>query len=97
MNAHNLSITIDRIAALASQIAELEAQRKDLVDSVKALGNGKYFGGAHYLTVATATRATLDMDAIRAALSPEFLAQHTRLVESTTATLRGYHAQAKAA
>lgn len=97
MNAHNISITIDRIAALASQIAELEAQKKDLVDSVKALGEGKYFGADHYLTVATATRSTLDMDAVRAKLSPQFITAHTRTVESVSATLRGYNAQAKAA
>lgn len=97
MNAQHIAHSIDRIAALAASIAELEAEKKSLTDSIKALGEGKYWGTEHYLTIAISTRSTLDMDAVRAKLSPQFITAHTRVVESTTATLRGYNAAAKAA
>lgn len=97
MNNAQITAIVDRISVLAASVAELEAEKRALTDSIKALGDGKYWGTAHYLTVATSSRSTLDMDAVRAKLSTQFITAHTRVVESTTATLRGYNAAAKAA
>ena len=88
---------VDRIAELAAQIAELNAEKKQLTDELKNIGEGKYYGTEHYLTVAFSERATLDMKAVRAKLTPQFITAHTRVTESLSATLRGYHKDAKAA
>jgi len=47
--------------------------------------------------VALSERATLDMKAVRAKLTHQFITAHTRLTTSLSATLRGYHKDAKAA
>ena len=88
---------VDRIAELAAQIADLNAEKKQLTDELKNIGEGKYYGTEHYLTVSLSERATLDMKAVRAKLTPQFITAHTRVTESLSATLRGYNKDAKAA
>ena len=88
---------VDRIAELAAQIAELNAEKKQLTDELKNIGEGKYYGTEHYLTVAFSERATLDMKAVRAKLTHQFITAHTRVTESLSVPLRGYYKDAKAA
>ena len=88
---------VDRIAELAAQIAELNAEKKQLTDELKNIGEGKYYGTEHYLTVSLSERATLDMKAVRAKLTHQFITAHTRVTESLRVTLRGYYKDAKAA
>lgn len=97
IEAKKIQTNVDRIAELAAQIAELNAEKAQLTEELKDLGEGKYHGTEHYLTVALSERATLDMEAVRAKLTRQFIAAHTRLTTSLSATLRGYNKDAKAA
>ena len=36
--------TVDRIAEIAADIAELSAEKKQLIDKLKAKGDGEYYG-----------------------------------------------------
>ena len=65
-----------------------EENKKKLIAEIKAQGPGKYEGESHVLTVTVAERSTLDMKAVRAKLSAQFIRAHTNIKEVTTATLR---------
>jgi len=83
--------TVDQIAELSAQIAELNEEKKALIESLKAEGEGRYCGTEHYLQVSVSERATLDPVAVRNKLSRQFIAAHTRVTEVVTASLRGYN------
>ena len=83
--------TVDQIAELSAQIAELNDHKKALIESLKAEGEGRYCGTEHYLQVSVSERATLDMSAVRKKLSRQFIASHTRVTEVVTASLKGYN------
>ena len=74
---------VDRIGALKAQIAPLEKSLKKLQDELKARGPGRYEGELYDANVFTQTRDLLDLDAVRAKLSTQFLTAHTRQSEST--------------
>ena len=78
---------VDRIGALKAQIAPLEKQLKKLQDELKARGAGRYEGELFDASVYNVERSTLDQDAVRAKLSPQFLAAHTKVSESLTIKL----------
>ena len=82
---------VDQIAALSAQIADLNEEKKSLIESLKAEGEGRYCGTEHYLTVSVSERATLDPVAVRNKLSRQFIAAHTRITEVVTASLKGYN------
>lgn len=88
---------VDRIVELSATIAELNAEKKLLTSKLKSIGEGKYYGSKHYLTVALSERATLDMKAVRAKLSRQFISAHSRRTEALSVTLRGYNDDAKEA
>lgn len=75
---------IDALGKLKAQIAELEAQEKILRGEVIALGAGRHEGQLYCVTVILSERNTLDMEAVRKKLSPQFIAAHTRTTEVTT-------------
>ena len=83
--------TVDQVAELSAQIAELNDHKKALIESLKAEGEGRYCGTEHYLQVSVSERATLDMSAVRKKLSRQFIASHTRVTEVVTASLKGYN------
>ena len=78
---------VDRIGALKAQIAPLEKQLKKLQDELKARGAGRYEGELFDASVYNVERSTLDQDAVRAKLSPQFIAAHTKVSESLTIKL----------
>ena len=78
---------VDRIGALKAQIAPLEKQLKKLQDELKARGAGRYEGELYDASVYNVERSTLDQDAVRAKLSPQFIAAHTKVSESLTIKL----------
>ena len=82
--------TVDQIAALSAKIADLNEEKKALIESLKAEGEGRYCGTEHYLQVSVSKRSTLDPVAVRNKLSRQFIAAHTRVTEVVTASLRGY-------
>jgi len=79
----NLSATIDMFGAICAEIASLEADkaklRKQLIEMVDGAAEGDLFR----VTISTTERETLDMAAVRAKLSPQFVAAHTKVTEVT--------------
>lgn len=68
---------VDKIGKLAAEIAALESQYKADIGALKALGVDRYQGEWYEVNVFDQTRSTLDMAAVRAKLSPQFIAAHT--------------------
>jgi len=82
--------TVDRIAELSAEIADLNAEKSELLNQLKAKGEGEYFGNAHYVTVTECTRVTHDVAAMKRKLSRQFLKANERVKTVVSATLRGY-------
>jgi hypothetical protein len=80
----NLSKTIDTLGELNAQIAELQTKAKAIKDSLGDLKPGAYEGDLFRLTLSQSIRETLDMDAVREKLSPQFITAHTRQTEVRT-------------
>ena len=87
--------TVDRIAEIAADIAELSAEKTQLIDRLKAKGEGEYYGNEHYVTVTEGTRVTHDVAAMKRKLSRQFLKAHERVKTVVSATLRGYSEDTK--
>lgn len=80
----NLTSAIDRLGQLKAEIAELKSEESKLRDVLVEQGPGSYEGDLFRVTVSQGERATLDLDAVRAKLSPQFLAAHTNYTNVTT-------------
>jgi len=74
----NLQATIDALGTLDDQIKEMEARYKTMKAALADLAPGKYEGDRFSLNVSESTRETLDMEAVRNHLSPQFITAHTR-------------------
>lgn len=70
---------VDHLGALKAQIASLVATETLLKDALKERGAGAYVGEDYDATVSISERETLDMEAVRAKLSPQFIAAHTKV------------------
>lgn len=79
----NLQPLIDELGNLKAQIADLAKREKKLKEHLVALGDGAYDGYLFRATVSTVERELLDMGAVRAKLSPQFIAAHTNVTQST--------------
>ena len=88
---------VDRIAELSATITALNAEKQELLDLLKAEGEGKYYGTEHYVVVSRSERSTLDPKAVRKKLSRQFIVAHTRVTEVLSASLRGYNSKREAA
>ncbi len=86
---------VNRIAEIAADIAELNAEKTQLIDRLKAKGEGEYYGNEHYVTVTESTRVTHDVAAMKRKLSRQFLKAHERVKTVVSATLRGYSEDTK--
>jgi hypothetical protein len=75
----NLAITIDALGELKARIADLQEQEKALKDALGDLEPGPYDGQRYRLSVSVSDRETLDMDAVREKLSPQFIRAHTNV------------------
>lgn len=84
MTAINFSDIVDQIGTLKADIAPLEQKLKKLQNILKDAGDGRYEGSLFDATVFTSLRTSLDMDAVRAKLSPQFIVAHTRETETVT-------------
>lgn len=78
--------TVDDYGKLAAQIAELQAQQKVLTTEIKGWGAGAYEGDLFRVVVSKFPRETLDMDAVRAKLSRQFIVANTTTTEVTKIT-----------
>lgn len=77
----NVSQMIDDFGLLSAQIAELEAKKKNIRDKIAAMSIGAYEGTFFRATVSKSSRDTLDMEAVRAHLSRQFIQAHTKTTE----------------
>jgi hypothetical protein len=75
---------IDELGVLQAQIAELTKRANEIKDELKAQGDGAYEGDLYRVTVSTSERRTLDMEAVREKLSPQFIAAHTNVTPVVT-------------
>lgn len=76
---------IDRMGQLKAEIAALEKEYNKLKDSiVEEYGVGAYEGDTFRVSVSSSTRETLDMEAVRNHLSPQFIRAHTKKTETIT-------------
>lgn len=76
---------IDDFGLLSAQIAELETKRKGLRDQiVTTFGEGAHEGTFFRVTVTKSIRKTLNMAAVRAKLSRQFILANTEEAEVIT-------------
>lgn len=80
----NLTSTIDALGHLRAQLAELKAREDELKAVLIENGVGAYDGELFRATVSESERETLDLEAVREKLSPQFLRAHTRVTPVTT-------------
>lgn len=78
----NPAALVDEIGQLKAEIAPLKKRLDMLSDVLKSKGDGNYAGALYDANVATSIRSLLDMDAVRAKLSPQFMAAHSTESES---------------
>jgi hypothetical protein len=75
---------IDLMGQLKAQMADLETQYDKLKALViESVGIGAHEGATFRVSISTTTRETLDMEAVRNHLSPQFIRAHTKVSEST--------------
>jgi hypothetical protein len=87
---------INELAQIRAEMAELKKRDSELSAQIKAAGVGTYEGDEHYVVVSESTRETLDMKAVRAKLSRQFMKSHTKVSTSTQIRLFGYSKKAVA-
>ena len=75
---------IDQIGDYDAQIADLQKKKKILRDQIAAKGPGSYEGDQYRATVSYMERETLDMEAVRAKLTPRWIKAHTKVTEVIT-------------
>lgn len=75
---------VDELGALKAKIADLEKQESALKKQLIASGVTNLEGELFRVTITKSIRESLDMEAVKAKLSPQFLRAHTRETEYTT-------------
>ena len=75
---------VDQLGMVKAQIAELTRTETKLKERLVAIGIGAHDGNIFRATVSASDRETLDMDAVRAKLSPQFISAHTRVTPVIT-------------
>ena len=79
---------VDSLGSLKAQIAALTRKETDikaqLIQAAHDMGVKELNGSSFRATVSEFVRESLDMDAVRAKLSPQFVAAHTRETLVTT-------------
>src|SRR5215203_4952839 len=81
---NNLTSAIDQLGLIKAQIADLKSQEQALRDVLAAQGAGSFEGELFRATVSVGERATLDMAAVRAKLSRQFIQANTNITEVVT-------------
>ena len=82
--------TIDKLASVRAEIQKLKEEEAKIVDILKKRGTGTYKWQEHYAVVSEVTRKTLDMKAVRAKLSRQFIQANTNESTSIQLRLMGY-------
>lgn len=85
MSDITLEQRIDQLGDLKARIAALEAEKTKLQDSiVEQVGVGAYEGDTFRVSISASQRETLDMEAVRNHLSPQFIRAHTKVSDVIT-------------
>ena len=79
--------TVDKLAALKAQIANLELEADNRADLLKLQGEGVYFGNLHKFMVATVIGQRLDTRLAQSFLTPAQLSQCLKTTNTTTGRL----------
>jgi hypothetical protein len=79
--------TVDKLAALKAQIANLETEADNLANLLKLQGEGVYFGNMHKFMVATVTGKRLDARLAQTFLTPGQLLECMKSSSATTGRL----------
>ncbi len=72
---------VDELASVRDQLKALTAREKHLKEIFRAGGDAIYRGDQHQIEIKFTKRPQLDMDAVRAKLSAEWIAENTGEVE----------------
>jgi hypothetical protein len=72
---------VDELASVRDQLKALTAREKYLKEIFRKGGDAIYRGDQHQIEIKFTTRPQLDMDAVRAKLSPAWIEEHTGEVE----------------
>lgn len=72
---------VDELASVRDQLKALTAREKHLKEIFRKGGAAIYRGDQHQIEIVFTSRPQLDMDAVRAKLSPTWIAEHTGEVE----------------
>lgn len=83
-NEDLISSTIDELGQLKAQIAELKKREDELKDILESAGITKAEGELFRVSITESVRETLDMEAVRAKLSPQFIRAHVIITKYTT-------------
>lgn len=75
---------VDQLGRLQAQIADLEAQADAIKTTLAICGEGAYEGALFRATVSKSERNSLDMKAVRAKLSRQFIAANTNVTAVTS-------------
>lgn len=81
---NNLTSTIDQLGLIKAQLAGLKAQEEALRAVLIEQGPGAYEGELFRVTVSESERSTLDMAAVRAKLSRQFIQANTTVTPVVT-------------
>lgn len=92
--AQRLSIKVDELGDLLARIADLETEAKDIKSWLKEKhGDGAYEGELFRATVSTYDVDKLDMDAVRAKLTRQFIQANTKTSTVTKCNVVARNAQ----
>jgi hypothetical protein len=80
-NTSNLTPLVDELGHIKAQMANLVMREKALKTQLIDAGVGAYEGDDYRASVSHSVRETLDMDAVREKLTPQFIAAHTRATD----------------
>src|SRR4051794_4391224 len=80
-----------------AQIAELEREEEDLKAILIEQGPGAYEGEFYRVTISESERHTLDMEAVRGKLTPQFVRAHTIVTDVLTVRVTARNARKLAA
>ena len=72
---------VDELASVRDQLKALTAREKHLKEIIRAGGDAIYRGDQHQIEIKFTKRPQLDMDAVRAKLPAEWIAENTGEVE----------------
>ena len=75
---------IDRLGLLLAQISDLTKEADVIKAQLRELGDGAYEGELFRASVSTSERSTLDMEAVRAHVSRQFITANTKVTETVT-------------